>query len=297
MGVRQMSFGFKENFVKNSVAISHLQFADDTLLVGVKSWANVRALRAVLILFERISGLKVNFHKSLPIGGNPRRIQFWLPLIEKIRKRLSGWKCKNLSIGGRLILLKSVLSSIPGGCEENKKISWIKWDTICVHRERGGLGVQRVKDFNYALLGKWVWRCLEEGESLWCRLLKAKYGTIGGRLRYGEGVGSPWWQAVNQVRLGVGLLDSNWLLDNIVRKVGDGRSTCFWLDPWLEEESLVRTFRRLYYLAEDKNISVAAMCVAGWGRNGEGWKWRRRLHAWEEELVGQCVGVLSNIVL
>jgi hypothetical protein len=30
----------------------HLQFADDTLLIGVKSWANVRALKAVLLLFE-----------------------------------------------------------------------------------------------------------------------------------------------------------------------------------------------------------------------------------------------------
>ena len=35
----------------NSVVVSHLQFADDTLLVGTKSWANVRALRAVLTLF------------------------------------------------------------------------------------------------------------------------------------------------------------------------------------------------------------------------------------------------------
>jgi len=25
----------------NSMAVSHLQFADDTLLLGVKSWANV----------------------------------------------------------------------------------------------------------------------------------------------------------------------------------------------------------------------------------------------------------------
>ncbi|MCI69708.1 RNA-directed DNA polymerase (Reverse transcriptase), partial [Trifolium medium] len=30
-----------------SVSISHLQFADDTLFLGVKSWANVRASRAV----------------------------------------------------------------------------------------------------------------------------------------------------------------------------------------------------------------------------------------------------------
>ena len=48
----------------NSVVVSHLQFADDTLLLGEKSWANVRALRAVLSLFAVMSGLKVNFHKS-----------------------------------------------------------------------------------------------------------------------------------------------------------------------------------------------------------------------------------------
>ncbi|MCI66538.1 receptor-like kinase, partial [Trifolium medium] len=32
------------------VSVSHLQFADDMLLMGTKSWANVRALRAVLVL-------------------------------------------------------------------------------------------------------------------------------------------------------------------------------------------------------------------------------------------------------
>lgn len=52
------------------VPVSHLQYVDDTLLVGVKSWANVRALQAVLILFESISGLKVNFNKSMLFGVN-----------------------------------------------------------------------------------------------------------------------------------------------------------------------------------------------------------------------------------
>jgi len=60
----------------NKVVISHLQFAYDTLLVGVKSWVNVRSLKAVLILFEVISGLKVNFNKSLPVGVNVN--DFWL---------------------------------------------------------------------------------------------------------------------------------------------------------------------------------------------------------------------------
>ena len=121
--------------------VSHLQFADDTLIIAEKSWANVRATRAVLILFEAISGLKVNFNKSqliginvhgswlneaalvlkckdgnlpfvylgLPIGGDVRRLSFWDPIIHRIKTRLSGWKAKHLFFYGRLVLLKSVL--------------------------------------------------------------------------------------------------------------------------------------------------------------------------------------------
>jgi hypothetical protein len=42
----------------------------DTLLLSEKSWENVRAMKANLILFEVISGLKVNFQKSLLMGVN-----------------------------------------------------------------------------------------------------------------------------------------------------------------------------------------------------------------------------------
>lgn len=47
------------------VAVSHLQFVGDTLLIGRKCWANDRTMREVLMLFEVMSGLKVNFHKSM----------------------------------------------------------------------------------------------------------------------------------------------------------------------------------------------------------------------------------------
>lgn len=50
--------------------MSHQQFTDDTLFLGIKSWANVQVLRAVLTLFADMSGLKVNFHKSLLFGIN-----------------------------------------------------------------------------------------------------------------------------------------------------------------------------------------------------------------------------------
>jgi hypothetical protein len=55
---------------QEAVSVYHLQFADDTLLLGIKSWANVRTLRAVLLLFELMFGLKVNFNKSVLVGVN-----------------------------------------------------------------------------------------------------------------------------------------------------------------------------------------------------------------------------------
>jgi hypothetical protein len=193
----------------DSTVVSHLQFADDTLLVWVKSWRNVHALRVVLLLFEAMSGLKVNFHKSmlvavnvsdswlteaalvigfkarkvpfvylgLPIGEDLRRLLFWEPVLDRIKKRLLGWRSKFLSFGGNLDLLKYVLSSLPvyalsffktpsgiisaleslfiiffwGGCENNRKISWVAWNDICVSKESGGLGVRRLREFNIAL--------------------------------------------------------------------------------------------------------------------------------------------------
>lgn len=45
---------------------SHLLFAD----YGRENWVNMTALKSNLILFEVISGLKVNFHKSLLVRVN-----------------------------------------------------------------------------------------------------------------------------------------------------------------------------------------------------------------------------------
>jgi hypothetical protein len=260
---------------------------------------------------------------GLPIGGDPRKIQFWYPLIDRIRNWLSGWKCKNLSLGGQLVLLKSVLSSVPvyflsffkapSGIissldsifsnffwwegEDVRKISWIKWDNICLNKENGGLGVKRLKEFNISLLGKWVWRLLEDRESLWNVVIRAKYGEEGGRVRFGEGVGSVWWRNLNQIRRGVGLVDSGWLSDNIIRRVGDGRDTLFWVDPWLDDCPLARTFGRLYYLADNKLVTVSEMFELGWRVGGEVWKWRRRLLAWEEGLVSECTERVSSCIL
>ncbi|GAU44846.1 hypothetical protein TSUD_400470 [Trifolium subterraneum] len=272
---------------RNEVAVSHLQFADDTLLVGVKSWANVRALKAVLLLFESILGLKVNFHKSMLFGINIS--ESWL------HEAASVMRCKH----GRIPF---TYLGLPIGGDPRKLYFWASvggdprklyfWASVVM----SSIPVYFLSFFR-APSGKWVWRCLEERDSLWSLVLKAKYGQEGGRVCFAEDVGSVWWRNVNSVRVGVGVRDNRWLVDNICRHVGNGRETLFWLDPWLEECRLQRSFCRLYDLAENKSVSVADMFEVGWGIGGEAWKWRLRLFAWEEELVLGCVGKLANIFL
>ena len=48
-----------------------------------------------------------------PLGGNPKTIGFWDPVVERISRRLDGWKKAFLSLGGRITLIKSSLSHIP----------------------------------------------------------------------------------------------------------------------------------------------------------------------------------------
>jgi len=61
---------------QDEVKFSHLQFADGTLIIGEKRWSNVHSMRALLLLFENISGLKVNFNKSVLTSVNVP--QTWL---------------------------------------------------------------------------------------------------------------------------------------------------------------------------------------------------------------------------
>ncbi|KAK3197994.1 hypothetical protein Dsin_021409 [Dipteronia sinensis] len=92
-----------------------------------------------------LNGLKINFHKSclvkvvkkrtfdegwaatfrctksflpitylgLPQGGNLRKEAFWNPVISKVEQRLAPWKKGFTFKGGRLIMIKAVLLSLP----------------------------------------------------------------------------------------------------------------------------------------------------------------------------------------
>lgn len=44
---------------------------------------------------------------------NMDRMDSWSPILEKLKGKLSVWKAKTLSFGGRITLAKDVLGSLP----------------------------------------------------------------------------------------------------------------------------------------------------------------------------------------
>nr|GEX91746.1 putative RNA-directed DNA polymerase, eukaryota, reverse transcriptase zinc-binding domain protein [Tanacetum cinerariifolium] len=205
---------------RDKVPISHLQFADDPLIVGHWSLSNAKNLSIILTCFHLASGLKVNFSKSklfgigvssselnsiassigcqpsllpctylgLPIGANMSRCRNWSSLVDRFQKRLSNWKSKTLSYGGRLTLIITVLGSLGvnffsmfkapvsivkklesirrnffwGGNSDTKKIAGIAWNKVIGPREQGDLGIGSLKIFIQVMLAKWLWRFLLE---------------------------------------------------------------------------------------------------------------------------------------
>lgn len=50
---------------------------------------------------------------GLPLGAKSSSSLIWNKVLEKLGSKLAHWKCNYLSYGGKLILLKSVLASMP----------------------------------------------------------------------------------------------------------------------------------------------------------------------------------------
>lgn len=112
------------------------------------------------------------------MGADSRKVYTWEPMLDKLRNRLNSWGSKYVSLGGRIVLLNSVLNAIPifflsylkmpakvvklvtriqreflwGGTNGGRKICWVKWRKICHPKSKVGLGVRDVRLVNISLL-------------------------------------------------------------------------------------------------------------------------------------------------
>src|SRR6266540_1383109 len=125
--------------------VSILQYADDTILFLEHDLEKAVNMKLILCIFEQLSGLKINFHKSeifcfgkakddeqhykqilgcesgslpfrylgIPIHYRKLRNSEWNPVERRVQGKLGCWKGKMLSYGDRLTLINYVLTSLP----------------------------------------------------------------------------------------------------------------------------------------------------------------------------------------
>jgi hypothetical protein len=124
----------------------------------------------------------------------------WKPIEDQFEKKLASWLGKLLSYGDRLVLINSVLTSIPmfllsffaipigvrkrldfyrsrffwQSDEHKKKYKLTRWNIICRPKDQGGLRIEVLDIKNICLLCKWLFKLLSE-EGVWQELLKNKY--------------------------------------------------------------------------------------------------------------------------
>jgi hypothetical protein len=202
--------GLVPEYVENSVAV--LQYADDTILCIQDDKEQASHLKLLLYIYENMSGLKINFSKSevimvsqdetkslefsnmfncaigqwpikylgVPMAGSRLHVADWLPISEKMFKRLDGWKGSVLSLGGRQTLINSYLSNLPvyamsmfslpvsvidkmdsarkrflwQGGNMKKKYHLIRWVKVTKPKNKGVLGIKDLRRLNISLLCK-----------------------------------------------------------------------------------------------------------------------------------------------
>ncbi|XP_071688198.1 uncharacterized protein [Rutidosis leptorrhynchoides] len=212
----------------------------------------------LLNCFERVSGLKVNYHKSLnyglgvslgeverlalrggckvdnlpftylglPIGRNMNRVKIWKPVFDKFNSKLAS-------------IRRNFLFGYATG--ERAKLTWVKWEDSLLPYSEGGLNIGSRQGKNLALLGKWFWRIKKKPSSLWVSILKSIHGANWIHILLGPnrpvGKTGVW---LNIISAGYSI-DKTGLGTSFVKQIGDGNNK-FWTEPWLSGEMLKDRF-------------------------------------------------------
>ena len=241
---------------------------------------------------------------GMPLGSWHKTTSIWNLILERMEKKLLGWKRLYLSKGGRLTFLKSTLSSLPtyylslftilkavatrleriqrnflwGSLVECFKYPLVAWEKVCFPRELGGLGIRKLAPFNQALLGKWLWRYGHETLHLWRRIIAMKYG---------EGKGGWCTRACSRAH-GCGLWSSiseGWetFTKHLSFVLGDGACILFWHDKWTGDVPLKILYPQLFLCSANKEACISEVLSPPVGDNDRVWslRFQRDFNDWE----------------
>jgi hypothetical protein len=108
----------------------------------------------------------------------------WKVILQKIKDQFEVWGAIWLNLEGRVVLVKSMLSSFPifqfstllapigikkemaqlihkflwkGGEDNEKKFHMVNWSAVCTPKEHGGLGIQDLEKINITIGEKLLW--------------------------------------------------------------------------------------------------------------------------------------------
>nr|GEW09981.1 RNA-directed DNA polymerase, eukaryota [Tanacetum cinerariifolium] len=226
---------------------------------------NITTLVHVLECFYRASGLRINMSKSKimgvlvdndkvkcdalkleclilktpfsylgsKVGGSMSWVHTWNEVVDRVKNRLSKWKMKTLSIGGRLTLRKSVLGSMP---------------IFHMSIFRAPLTVLRTLESIRSQFFKG--QELNSKKASWA--IHGDDEKVGGYVK--NGAKSCWLSIVNEINSlknkGINLLDFMHV------KLGNRDKTTFWDDIWIEGKALKNRYPRIYSLETCKLITV-----------------------------------------
>lgn len=205
---------------------------------------------------------------GLPLSNKKLPKTAYLPLLQRMNKRLGGWAAKHLSIAGRIVLVNSVLSALPtyfmsclklpewvikdidkirrsflwhGVAPNQTKMNLANWSLVCTPKEFGGLGVMDLAVFNQALLIKWYWQWARPQNNLWKPILRISIGHDGLPL-------SPIFTTALKTA-------TQFCQMSFTHTIGNGEQIQLWNHKW-RGIPLCQTLPNLYSHAIDQNVTL-----------------------------------------
>ncbi|XP_062079895.1 uncharacterized protein LOC133784618 [Humulus lupulus] len=228
--------------------ITHLFFADDSLIIVQASERSLQAIQNIFSLYSTCSGQMINFTKSL-LYFSPNTSEEIATLYTSF---LNIQRTDSIETYLGLPMLGVVIQAMPtylmscfripeglcqeieriqarywwGSTTEQRKVHWHAWHKMCRPKCKGGLGFRGFIQYNQALLAKQAWGLLINPTSLLAKVLKARYYQHTSLLEAREGhYPSITWRSI--------IWGRDLLRRGLRRRIGNGKETLAFSDPWI----------------------------------------------------------------